>query len=299
MTALLTAESRGTTGPAKNEKIAQAVAECKRLDVKVLPPDINKSDSDFSIEDGRFVRFGLSAVKNVGSAAIESILQARSVKKFSSLQDFCARVNLSSVNKKTIESLIKAGAMDAFGNRASLLISLPDIASKANTDKKNAQDGQGSLFGDDDIISSDGSSDVVDVDDFSLEEKLNFEKEFLGFYLTSHHHLDTLTTIKKLNTHEIELLVDEKEGTMVKIGGILENTKKIFTKKSGAEMAFLSLGDEKGITIECVVFPKIFEMYRNLLISDNVIVVEGRLDQKNDKPVIITDRILSAKSLTA
>ena len=299
MTALLTAESRGTTGPVKNEKIAQAVAECKRLDVKVLPPDINKSESDFSIEDGKFVRFGLSAVKNVGSAAIESILQARSVKKFSSLQDFCARVNLSSVNKKTIESLIKAGAMDAFGNRASLLISLPDIASKANTVKKNAKDGQGSLFGDDDILSSDATNDVVDVDDFSLEEKLNFEKEFLGFYLTSHPHLDTLTTIKKLNTHEIELLVDEKEGTQVKVGGILENTKKIFTKKSGAEMAFLSLGDEKGITIECVVFPKIFEMYRNLLISDNVIVVEGRLDQKNDKPVIITDRILSAKSLTA
>ena len=84
---------------------------------------------------------------------------------------------------------------------------------------------------------------------------------------------------------------------MVKLGGIIENAKKIFTKKTGAEMAFLSLGDEKGITIECVVFPKIYEQYKNLLIADSVILIEGRLDQKNDKPVIITDRIYPAKNL--
>src|SRR5690606_22898252 len=131
MTALLTAESRGTSGPAKNEKIAQAIAECKRLKVQVLPPNINKSESDFSIEDRSKVRFGLSASKNAGSATIDSILGARKAKEFISLQDFGNRVNLSAVNKKTIESLIKAGAMDAFGNRASLLISMADIVSKA------------------------------------------------------------------------------------------------------------------------------------------------------------------------
>lgn len=297
MTALLTAESRGTSGPVKNEKIAQAVAECKRLDVRVLPPDINKSESDFSIDDKINVRFGLSAIKNVGEAAIESILKARQEKPFKDLNDFCHRVNLSTVNKKTIESLIKAGSFDAFGNRASLLISLPEIVSNTNIVKKHAMDGQGSLFGDDILEVHTGATHSVEVDDFTLEEKLTFEKEFLGFYLTSHPHMDTLMTIKEQNTHEIELLNEESDGVRVKIGGIIENSKKIFTKKTGAEMAFLSLGDEKGVTIECVIFPKIFEEFRGLLTADSVVVVEGRLDLKNDKPVIIADKITSAKYL--
>ncbi|MEK7517524.1 MAG: DNA polymerase III subunit alpha, partial [Patescibacteria group bacterium] len=113
MTALLTAESRGTTGPVKNEKIAQAVSECKRLKVTVLPPSINKSQSDFTIENTG-IRFGLSAIKNVGTAAIKSILDGRSKGEFKSLSDFCSRVDLGPVNKKTLESLIKAGAMDCF-----------------------------------------------------------------------------------------------------------------------------------------------------------------------------------------
>src|SRR6185369_12240533 len=136
MTALLTAESRGTTGPIKNEKIALAVAECKRLNITILPPDINKSESDFAVEDKTKVRFGFSAVKNVGTAVIENILQARKNKPFTSFSDFCSRVSLSTVNKKTIESLIKSGAMDKFGNRASLLIALPEVVSKINQIKK-------------------------------------------------------------------------------------------------------------------------------------------------------------------
>ncbi|MBI4084671.1 MAG: DNA polymerase III subunit alpha [Candidatus Levybacteria bacterium] len=293
MTALLTAESRGTSGPTKNEKISQAVAECKRLGIPVLPPDINTSDSEFSIEDKTKIRFGLSAIKNVGHAAIQTILTARKNSPFLRLQDFLHRVNLSTVNKKTVESLIKAGAMDAFGNRATLLISLPEMVSKANQMKKLASEGQGSLFGD-----TEGEPEIkvssADIEDFSQEEKLSFEKEFLGFYLTSHPYLDTLTYVKSIISHEIELLETEKEGTIVKVGGIIEGAKKIFTKKTNSEMAFLSIGDERGFTIECVVFPRVFEQYRNLLVSDSVIVIEGRLDYKNDKPVIIADKILPA-----
>jgi DNA polymerase-3 subunit alpha len=112
MTAFLTAESRGTTGPTKNEKIAQAVAECKRLKINVLPPDINKSAKDFTIEDKKHIRFGLSAIKNIGTAAIKSILDGRIAGVFKDLEDFLKKVDLGPVNKKTIESLIKAGAMD-------------------------------------------------------------------------------------------------------------------------------------------------------------------------------------------
>ncbi len=297
MTALLTAESRGSSGPTKNEKIAQAVAECKRLHIIVLPPDINKSGSEFAIEDKTKIRFGLSAIKNVGEAAIESIITARKNGSFLSFQDFLNRINLTTVNKKTAESLIKAGAMDTFGNRANLLISMPEMVSKANQMKKQASEGQESLFGDSKDQNDNYQVSSADIDDFTKEEKLSFEKEYLGFYLTSHPHLDTLNYIKSIISHEIELLESEKEGTVVKVGGIIEAAKKIFTKKSNSEMAFISLGDEKGITIECVVFPKTFEQYRSLLVNDRVIVIEGKIDYKNDKPVIIADKIYEASSI--
>lgn len=300
MTAVLTAESRGTSGPQKNEKISQAVSECRRLDVPILQPDINHSEAEFSIEDKTNIRFGLSAIKNVGGAAIESILEARSKRPFVSLQDFCMRVDLSKVNKKTLESLIKSGAFDAYGNRASLLITMPDVMAKVTKLKKNESEGQRMLFGDE----PDEQNEVIettmfDVDDFSLEEKLNFEKEFLGFYLTSHPHMETLSFIKHLISHEIELLEGERQGTFVKIGGIIEGYRKIMTKKTNAEMAFLSIGDEKGLTVECVVFPRVFEEARELLVNDNVVVIEGKLDSKDEQPVVIANKIYSAKNLTA
>jgi len=300
MTAVLTAESRGTTGPQKNEKISQAVAECRRLDVPILRPDINYSISDFSIEDNTSVRFGLSAIKNVGSAAIDSILSARKTRQFATLQDFCMRVDLSKVNKKTIESLVKSGAFDSFGNRASLLISMPDVMNNITKFKKNESEGQGLLFGEE----VGGQKEIMDqvmydVDDFTLEEKLNFEKEFLGFYLTSHPHMETLSLLKLHTSHEIDLLEGEPQGTFVKIGGIIEGYRKILTRKTNSEMAFLSIGDEKGITVECVVFPKVFEESKVLLVNDNVVVIEGKLDSKDEQPVIIANRIYSAKNLAS
>lgn len=295
MTALMTAESRSGTGPIKNEKIAQAVMECKRLNLTILPPDINKSDDDFSIEDNVKIRFGLSAIKNVGAAAIESIFTARAEKPFVSLKDFCMRVNLSAVNKKTMESLIKAGAMDEFGKRAALLISLTDNTSKAQQVKKQALDGQGSLFGNDTEI-DDNEIQFIDteIDDFTTEEKLGFEKEYLGIYLSSHPHLETLSRLNLIVSHKLDELGEEKEGTRVKIGGIVENTKRIFTKKGNNEMAFLTLADEKGLSIECVIFPKVFELYKQLLVNDNVIVTEGKLDTKEDRPVVLAESIYDA-----
>ncbi len=291
MTALLTAESRGTTGPTKNEKIAQAVAECKRLKVEVLPPDINKSGDEFEIEDKIKIRFGLSAIKNVGTAAIGNILENRANGKFVSFEDFCTRVDLSTINKKTMESLIKAGAMDAFGKRAKLLITFPDIVDSSTKKKKQGKLGQASLFGDDENIATYHKTPELDFEDFTPDEKLAFEKEFLGLYLTAHPQLDNLMKIKNIITHEIELLEDEKEQTLVTVGGIVETVRRIFTKKSGKEMAFVTLANENGITLECVVFPKIFDIYKNFLVKESVIIIEGKIDLKNEKPVIIVDKI--------
>jgi len=291
MTALLTAESRGSSGPAKNEKIAQAIAECKRLKVLVLPPDINKSDNEFEIEDTKSIRFGLSAIKNVGEAAIRSILKEKENGSFKDLEDFCSRVDLGAVNKKTVESLIKAGAMDNFGKRANLLINYPEIIEKSHVKIKQKKSGQTSLFAESDEKKL--TSLPKDVEEFSVNEKLAFEKEFLGFYLTSHPQMESLSKIKALVTHEIELLQEENEGTLVTIGGLVENIRRIFTKKNGSEMAFVTLSDEKGLIAECIIFPRIFEQYKSLLQKDTVIIIRGKIDTKNDKPIIIAERISS------
>lgn len=292
MTAFLTAESRGTTGPQKNEKIALAIAECRRLKLPVLLPDINKSDAEFSIEDNTKVRFGLSAVKNVGEAAIRSILEARNKKKFSSFEDFCSRVDLGTVNKKTLESLIKAGAMDQFGNRALLLASMVEVTERIAKQKKQQQEGQASLFGDDTHDESmQTAAQDLDIQDFSNAEKLAFEKEFLGIYLTAHPQAQYLQVIKSMISHEFELLEEQNHGITVTVGGIVESVKRIFTKKTQAEMAFVGLSDEKGMAIECIIFPKTFEIYKDVLQRDTVLVFEGKLDQKNDKPVVIVNTI--------
>ncbi len=290
MTALLTAESRGSTGPVKNEKIAQAIAECKRLKINVLPPDINKSDKDFTIENKENIRFGLSAIKNVGDAAIKNVLSQRSIRPFKSLNDFCMRVDLSTINKKTIESLIKAGAMDQFGNRAYLLTSYQEIVDQIGREKKQKVEGQESLFGDENDHST-PNSNLGGIDDFSTNEKLAFEKEFLGFYLTSHPQMDNLLAIKSQISHELDLLDDQTEGQVVKIGGIIEGSRRIFTKKTGSEMAFISIGNEKGIIIDCIIFPKIFEKYKNFITKDNLVILEGRVDTKNERPIIIAEKI--------
>ncbi len=297
MTALLTAESRSSSGPVKNEKIAQAVAECKRLNVTILPPDINKSGDEFEIESGHSVRFGLSAIKNVGEAAIGSILKERKNGNFKNLEDFCARVDLGAVNKKTVESLIKAGAMDIFGKRANLLINYPEIIERSHKKAKQNQVGQTSFFGE--VDEAEISSPPKDVDDFSPNEKLAFEKEFLGFYLTSHPQMASLAKIKEIVTHEIELLQEEHEGTQVTIGGLIENIRRIFTKKNNNEMAFITLSDEKGLLAECIIFPRIFEQYKSILLKDTVIVVVGKIDTKNDKPIIIADRITSFSNFSS
>jgi len=298
MTALLTAESRGTTGPVKNEKIAQAVLECKRLNIPVVKPDINLSDSDFSIKDHSTILFGLSAVKNVGDAAILNILEVRKDKPFVSFQDFCNRINVSTINKKTMESLIKAGAMDQFGNRASLLIAFPDIVLKINQLKKQKADGQKSLFDDDSSANESESMhfDISDIEDFTDKEKLQFEKEFLGIYLTSHPHLEKLSYLPSLGVLTFEELESQLEGSRVKIGGILESVKRVLTK-TGNEMAFVNLSDEKGSAIECVIFPRIFESYKNILIKDSVIILEGKLDTKNDKPTVLVDSVRQIDAL--
>lgn len=291
MTALLTAESRGTTGPQKNEKISVAVAECRRLKIDVLGPNVNKSEAEFSIEDNK-VRFGLSAVKNVGSAAISTILEARANGEFESLQDFCSRVDLSKVNKKTLESLIKAGAFDDFGNRAALLTSISQVVSSITKKAIKKTAPQASLFGD--LLESSPPTNIEinsDIDDFTASEKLIFERELLGFFLSDHPLNQKLNTLFTFATHKISDLPEVGNGTKLKVGGLISSIKKIFTKRSNEEMAFVTIEDHVGVSIECVVFPKTFERTKAYLVKDAIVIMEGKLDFKEEIPVIIVEGI--------
>lgn len=289
MTALLTAETRGTSGPTRNEKISQAIAECKRLKINVLPPSVNYSESEFTIEKHTNIRFGLSAIKNVGSAAISSILEARSQEKFKSIVDFIARVDTSKVNKKTLESLIKSGAVDEFGGRAALLTSLPEIMAKAGRKVKKGPQTQVSLFGDEDEEESVPNIQLQNVEDFSQQEKLMFERELLGFFLTDHPLNSSFEKMSMMISHKIEQLREEKRQMRIKTGGMVSQIKKIITKKSNQEMAFISLENHLGVAIECVIFPKTYESYKTILIKDSIILINGKLEFKDEQPVIIVE----------
>jgi len=285
MTALLTAESHNA------DKIALAVEECRRLGITVLAPDINKSKIGFTVEeekesfDGKAIRFGLSAIKNVGEAAITVILAAREVGgDFKSLIDFCQRVDAQKVNKKVLESLIKAGAMDVFGKRAAMLSALDKIRAKGAIAQKQKVNGQASLFD----SSGSGSSgfemedDLPEMEEFSRKELLSLEKGLLGFYLTEHPLTPVLSLLRQKRSHKLyELTLAEPPKRRVRVGGIITRLRIVLTRNSSREMAFAKIEDDTG-SFEAVVFPKIFAATRSCWVKDQIILIEGRVEVREE-----------------
>lgn len=304
MAAVMTAEY------GNSEKIAHAIEECKRMGIAVMPPDINFSGVGFTIEDlntlsekefqrsiskakskdqTQGIRFGLSAIKNVGISAIESILAARSKKPFSSLADICSRVDTRLVNRKALEALIKAGALDSFGSRASQLIALDDVLDRAHKNSKHALSGQVSLFGEDDSINS-LSVKLPDVEELDLDKLLMFEKDLLGFYLHEPPYLNKLKQLMEAVKIRVSGLEELTLNQRVTFGGVILEIKKVFTKKSGAEMAFVKISDGTG-EIDCVVFPKTFALNKAILNKEEVVVVSGKLDKREDELSVLIDTV--------
>lgn len=295
MAALMTAEY------GDSEKIAKAMDECKRMGIVVLPPDINSSGVGFTIEDlkdlskkeleraitgvgsensTQGIRFGLSAIKNVGISAIESIIKAREEKPFENMFEMCMRVDTRLVNRKTLEALIKAGAIDSFGKRSAQLQALDKCIEDVHRIVKNNNNGQTSLF-DSGEMAFDLSFDLPKVEELSLENLLIFEKELLGFYLHEPPYIGQLKRIDSFINTKISQINEEKVGQRVTTGGVITNFKKILTKKSNAEMAFLTLFD--GISeIEAVVFPKVYEEFKHLIEKEKVVIVIGKIDKRED-----------------
>ncbi|MCX7996778.1 MAG: DNA polymerase III subunit alpha [Patescibacteria group bacterium] len=286
MTALLSAELQGAAGPAKEQKMAQAIDECKNMGIKVLPPDINKSQEDFSIE-GDNIRFGLSAIKNVGSAAIQSILEARAENEFIGFSDFLSRVDLRKVNKKTVESLVKAGAFVAFGTRATHLKYYPQLAKDIGDRKEHTDKGQFGLFFDEQ--SADRRPDNFPREyEYSETEIIRFEKEVLGFLLTRNPLDRFREAIEAKVTKRIGEITEADNGQYVVIAGIINAVKVVKTKKDNSDMAFLNLYDDSG-AIEITVFPKAYAKFQELLGMNKVIMMKGKVILRNDTVSVMMD----------
>lgn len=300
MAAFLTAEAGSSSAPTRDEKVALGIQECRKLKILVLPPDINKSKAGFTIEDhpgslhGRAIRFGFSAIKNVGQAAIETILTSHDTGgDFHSLTEFCQRVDGQKVNKKVFESLIKVGSMDRFGKRAAMLSSLDNIRNKGNLLQKQKANGQESLFGNDSNTSEPMDNEISrTIDEFSREELLSLEKSLLGIYLTENPLAPLLAKLDGYRTHKLmQLDKDEHNKKMVKVGGAVSDMRVVMTKSTRQEMAFVKLEDDTG-SLEVVVFPKVFAKTRVYWVKDKIVLVEGRVEFREDKLAILVENAL-------
>jgi DNA polymerase III subunit alpha len=262
------------------DRIAIEVPECQRMGIEVLPPDVNESFAEFGIIPGtNKIRFGLLAVKNVGSGPIEAILSAREEGgPFAGVEDFAKRVSANEVNKKVWESLIKCGAMDNFADRGKLLANLEVLVGYAAKAQKNALSGQIDLFG---SMGSEENIPALRLEEAkeipSDPERLAWEKELLGLYL-SHHPLDDYSNYLADKSTAISNINSSLEGKSVKVGGITTTVRKIMTKNN-ASMAFVGFEDKTGVT-ELIVFPKAFEKSPNLWQPDQVILVSGKASYK-------------------
>ena len=274
----------------KTDKIPVYIQLCRQMGIKILPPDINSSAATFGIEDGA-IRFGLAAVRNVGENAIVSMERVRAEGgKFRSLVDFCARVDMRAVNKRALESLIKCGAFDSIGTERNQLLAFLDAAMQdAARRQRDVLSGQGGLFGEETMEEVQQIAVSADVPPSTARERLTWEKEATGFYITGHpldDYSDTLSAL--LSIGEIPNTV-RKDRQLVRIGGILTSTKR-FTTKKGDTMLFAELEDFSG-KIEVTVFPRVFYAHVSALEPDAIIVVEGRVDTTGEEPKLLAEEI--------
>jgi len=282
------------------DKVPFYVTVANEMGIEVLPPDINESVLDFRGVEGR-IRFGLSAVKNVGETAIRTILEARDQDgPFHDLFDFCERVDLGVVNGRAIESLVKSGAMDSIGpSRRGMLYVLPQAMSHGKKIRSDADRGQASIF---DLMAeaepesqtrskgrknggANGGPPVeIPTDDFSREELLALEKETLGLFVSSHPLKDIRDQVRREAGHLISQLSELSDGTVTTIVGMIGSVKRITTKKSGETMAFVTVEGLEG-SVEIVCFPAIYQENRELLEEDTVVKIKGRVEHKEDADV--------------
>lgn len=288
MAALLTCEMDNS------DKVIRHIGECRERKIEVLPPDVNKSFRDFAVSENK-IRFGLAAVKNVGSAAIESIITAREEGgPFRDLFDFCERIDLRKVNKKVLESLIKCGAFDSTGARRSQLFAVSELATEQGQEKQREKNGrQKSLFGF--IEDKEGEHrpepEYPNIPEWSEHELLTYEKETLGFFISSHPLASYEKQLKRffcVDTREIQTRHDGEE---VHLGGVPVTVNEIMTRR-GDRMAFVTLEDLQG-SIEVIIFSDLYKVASTLIKSEQPLLVRGKvtMDERTQKAKLRAEEI--------
>lgn len=287
MTALLSASKNDTA------KVAFYAADCRSMGIEVLPPDINTGGWDFTIEDRGdekpAIRFGLGAVKNVSQAPVDMILQARSEGgEFTTLTDFATRLDLRQVGKRSLECLVKVGALEMFGSRHSLLEALDQVLSVSTSHFRAAQSGQLSFFGggvEDEIVLPFAASG-------DNREQLEWERELIGLYVSSHPLTPYLPGLKRKITHSSSTLGEAHPKEIVRVAGLVTKFRNYQTK-TGKAMGFVTLEDMQG-SIELVVFPSTWDKFQQLVTNDVVLVAEGKADVGSGDPKVLVDKLSAA-----
>ncbi len=277
------------------EKVVRYITESKDHGINVLPPDVNESDKDFTVVKGD-IRFGLAAVKNVGGNAIDSIVEAREKDGlYKSLGDFCNRVDSRKVNKRVIESLIKAGAFDCFNCKRSQLMTILDQAmEQAQASQRDRESGQISLFAVLGEAAQNKSVDIPmpDMDEWDDRIRLAFEKETVGFYLNGHPLDSYVQELKDATECAIIDLKDKTDGTAGRVGGLIKTLKNHKSKKGDA-MAFITLEDVTG-EVEVVVFPSTYANCAHVLTSEDPVVIQGKIQKEEEGGAkILAEEVLS------
>ncbi len=285
MAALLTSEMHSTDG------VVKYIAECRRHDIPVLPPDINDSEKEFTVSGGS-IRFGLVAVKNVGEGAIDAILEVRKAGPFGSLFDFCERVDLRKVNKRVVESLIRCGAFDANGAaRSQMMAVLEDALEYGQTIQREKNDPQMGLFGGSgDAPAAINMPPLPAIAEWDERQRLSFEKESLGFYISGHPLGRYEDLLEKFTSADTLSLKEIDDGKTIRVGGIVLSIKTILTKK-GEPMAFVTIEDLQG-TVEVIVFPSNYAKAADTLFEDMPILVQGQVQRDENSVKILAETVI-------
>lgn len=295
MAALMTSVIENST------KVSEYIVTSRSMGIKLLPPDINEGESGFSVKNNSIV-YGLSAIKSIGKSVIDTIVEERELNgKYTSLKNFIERLSGKEVNKRTVENFIKAGAFDSLdGNRRQLMTVYSRIIDSVNEEKKKSITGQMSLF---DLVSDEDKADyeirMPDLEEYSKEEKLAFEKEVLGVYVSGHpleQYEDKWR--KNVKSFTKDFITDEEGNTIAKdnmvtiVGGMID-TITLKTTRNGKTMAFITLEDLYGV-MEILIFPNVLERYRYMLKENEKIFVKGKVSIGDDEQgKLICDQIIS------
>ncbi len=287
MTALLSSEKDNT------DKVVLYIDEAKRMGLQVLPPDVNESFPQFTVVGADTIRFGLSAVKNVGQTAIDAIIQGRiKQKSFKSFHDLTEHVDLRVVNRKVLESLIKCGAFDTMGVfRSRLFAVLEQALSAAGEVQKDRESGQRSFF---DTLGGEGTFkknfEFPDIPEWTDSERLLHEKEMLGFYVTGHPLDRYKKELKSYSTVSTATMGNRRDGEEILIGGLVSKLKFTQTKKNNEKMAIVTIEDLDG-SVDALIFPRSFKEFGHHLIKDAILFFKGNLDKKEQTPKILVNEI--------